>query len=104
MAPDESTYKALVAFGFQPLDYTTKTGGSNLGNDKTYDQMAFAPGGMIRRIKNHGIFDFDNAVFRSLWTRLAAEHSRSRAISKFNAHVKFHLSDHRPLWVELDTT
>ena len=45
MAPDESTYKALVAFGFQPLDYTTKTGGSNLGNDKTYDQMALLPAG-----------------------------------------------------------
>ena len=104
MAPDESTYKALIAFGFQPLDYASKTGGSNLGNDKTYDQMAFAPGGMARRTKNHGIFDFDNAVFRSLWTKLAGQHPRSRAISKFNAHVKFHLSDHRPLWVELDMT
>ncbi len=104
MAEDESTYRALVKFGFLPLDYvnhTTKTGGSNLGNDKTYDQMAFAPGPIRRRIKGFGAFDFDKAVFSGLWEKLSDEMSPKRALSRFNSHVKYHLSDHRPLWVEL---
>ena len=29
---------------------------------------------------------------------------RAKALKKFNAHVKHHLSDHRPLWVQLDVT
>ena len=102
MEKTESTYKALVAFGYEPVDFTTKTGGSNLGNDKTYDQMVFAPGGISRRIKDSGVFDFDKAVFSSLWDKLNDQMPKSRAISKFNAHVKHHISDHRPLWVQLD--
>ncbi len=103
MQPNESTYKALVKFGWQPLNYVTKTGGSNLGNDKTYDQMAFAPGSIGNRIKDFGVFDFDKAVFKSLWTDLTSKMSKSKAIGLFNRHVKHHFSDHRPLWVELDT-
>ncbi len=100
----ESTYKALVKFGWQPVNYVTKTGGSNLGNDKTYDQMVFAPGGIRNRITDQGVFDFDKAVFRPLWKKLNSQLSKSRAIGLFNRHVKHHLSDHRPLWVELDVT
>ena len=78
MDKDESTYKALLKSGFRPLEYGakadskygSKTGGSNLGNDKTYDQIALAPGSIRRRIIGHDIFDFDNAIFRSLWDRL----------------------------------
>jgi hypothetical protein len=103
MDPKESTYKALVGLGWQPVKYVTKTGGSNLGNDKTYDQMTFAPGSIGHRIKNFGIFDFDKAVFKPLWNKLKLSLSHTKAISKFNAHVKHHFSDHRPLWVELDT-
>lgn len=99
--PKEATYKALVRFGWQPVDYTTKTGGSNLGNDKTYDQMLFAPGGLQRRITDQGVFDFDNALFAPLWIRLNEELPRTKGLKKFNAHVKHHLSDHRPLWVQL---
>ncbi len=102
MEPDESTYKALVKFGWQPLNWVTRTGGSNLGNDKTYDQMAFAPGSIGNRIKSYGVFDFDKAVFQPLWADLIGRMSRRRAIGLFNRHVKHHFSDHRPLWVELD--
>lgn len=104
MDEDDSTYKALIRFGFQPVDYTTKTGGSNLGNDKTYDQMAFAPGSIKHRIRNRGVFDFDKAMFSPLWKKLLKVHSRKKSVSKFNAHMKHHISDHRPLWVELDIT
>lgn len=103
MDPKESTYKALVSFGFKPLKYVTKTAGSNLGNDKTYDQMVFAPGGIKNRIRDFGVFDFDNAVFKGLWDKLGRQYSGATRVRKFNAHVRHHISDHRPVWVELDT-
>lgn len=102
MSKDESTLKALIKFGYKPVDYVTKTAGSNLGNDKTYDQMAFAPTGLKNKITNQGVFDFDNAIFKDLWKKLSSELSSKKATSKFNSHVKHHFSDHRPLWVELD--
>ncbi len=104
MEGDDATYKALIKFGFQPVDYTTKTGGSNLGNNKTYDQMAFAPGSIKHRIKQRGVFDFDKAVFSPLWVKLRKTLTPKKTVSKFNSHVKHHISDHRPLWVELDIT
>ena len=102
MEPNESTFKALTKFGMKPIEYLTKTGGTNLGNDKTYDQMAFAPGSINNRILDYGVFDFDNAVFSDLWTDLSNKFSEKKAISKFNGYVKHHFSDHRPVWVELD--
>ena len=72
-----------------------------------YDQMVFAPQGISadfhQRIGRFGVFDYDNAVFKPLWQKLSQQFSQQQAISKFNAHLKFHLSDHRPLWVELKT-
>ena len=103
MQPTESTYQALVKFGWRPVDYVTRTGGSNLGNDKTYDQMVFTPGSFRRRVTDFGVFDFDKAIFKPLWRRLERELPKSRAIGLFNRHVKHHISDHRPLWVELAT-
>lgn len=104
MTAGDPAFGALTDFGFQPLDYPSQVGGSNLGNDKTYDQMAFAPGSIETRIRDHAVFDFDNAIFSRLWDKLSAELPKSRAISRFRAHVKHHISDHRPLWVSLDIT
>jgi hypothetical protein len=87
--------------------FISKVGGSNLGGDSSYDQMVFAPQGISadfhQRIQRFGVFDFDNAVFKPLWQNLSSQLSKPKAITKFNAHVKFHLSDHRPLWVALKT-
>ena len=102
MDPAESTYKELVNYGWRPADYTTKTGGSNLGNDKTYDQMAFAPTIPSTRIMGLGVFDFDKAAFKPLWEKLLKKMPKSKAVGLFNRHMKHHISDHRPLWVELD--
>jgi endonuclease/exonuclease/phosphatase family metal-dependent hydrolase len=104
MDKKESTYKALIKFGWKPVDFVSKTGGSNLGNDKTYDQMTFAPGSIGGRVKDRGVFDFDKAIFKSLWDKLIAQMPKSKAIARFNRHVKHHVSDHRPLWVQLDIT
>lgn len=104
MTEEDSAFDALIEFGMKPLNYTTKVGGSNLGNDKTYDQMAFAPGAIDRRIRDYGVFDFDKAIFSPLWERLSVEMSKSAAVSMFARHVKHHISDHRPLWAQLDIT
>ncbi|MDH3633638.1 MAG: endonuclease/exonuclease/phosphatase family protein [Gammaproteobacteria bacterium] len=104
MEKTESTYKELVKYGWCPVDYTSKTGGSNLGNDRTYDQMAFAPTIPKTRITAQGVFDFDKAAFKPLWEKLLSQMPKSKAIGLFNRHVKHHISDHRPLWVQLDIT
>ena len=93
-----------MRYGWKPVEYVSKTGGTNLGNDKTYDQMTFAPRGIGTRLKDRGVFDFDKVVFKSLWERLNRQLPRSRALGLFNRHVKHHISDHRPLWVELDAS
>jgi len=115
MGEDESTIRALKEFGWRSLDYASnqtigtdvtnlsQVGGSNLGNDRTYDQIAFSPTALGNRVSGFGVFDFDNAIFKSKWDALAAGLSNSKAVAMFARYVKFHVSDHRPLWVELRT-
>ncbi len=100
---DESDpiYRALTSKGLHLPDHSTKIGGtdpvsgSNLNNDAQYDQMAVFPGQMEDAIEQSGVFDFDGAVFRSLWGETKKEQSL------FRSYVKYYLSDHRPLWTAL---
>lgn len=115
MEENESTVKALKEFGWQSLAYVSdetlgtdrtqlsKIGGTNLGNDKTYDQIALAPTALSGKVSKYGVFDFDNAVFSDKWFRLDRDMSRSDAVKTFARYVKYHLSDHRPLWMQLRT-
>jgi hypothetical protein len=43
------------------------------------------------------VFDFDGALFQSLWN------DPQRTQSQFRGYVKYHISDHRPLWAEFAT-
>ena len=104
MTPKQGTYHALIEYGMQPLKYTSRVGGSNLAGDKTYDQMAFAPGRLQSKIIDYDVFDFDNAVFAGLWDRLSDIQDEDKRVSAFRKHVNYHLSDHRPLWVQLDVS
>lgn len=58
--------------------------------------MAFFPGPIEDRIRGSGVFDFDNALFKHLWN--------SRSQADFMAHMRYYISDHRILWVTLDTS
>jgi len=111
---NEATFKALEEFSWTSVDFYNDTnmaqpeslsriGGSNLGNDKTYDQIAFAPTALKNRISNYGVFDFDAAIFESKWSSLLKMHSHSKAVKAFNAYLRHYVSDHRPIWVELKT-
>ena len=104
MALTQGTYRSLIEYGMQPLNYTSRVGGSNLVGDKSYDQIAFAPGRMQGRILDYDTFDFDNAVFQGLWSKLSNITDRKKRVSAFRSHVKYHISDHRPLWVQLDVS
>lgn len=104
MDSSEAAYRALKKSGLEPQDYFTKTGGSNLSGAKTYDQMAITEGAIKDKLIKYDVFDFDAAVFSSKWNELVEEHGEKKALSKFNRYVKFYISDHRPLWMQLDIT
>ncbi len=113
MSDNEATINALQQFSWRAIDLyksglastnsLTRIGGSNLGNDKTYDQIAFAPTALRNRVTSYGVFDFDAAVFFSKWKSLSNANTHGKAVKKFNAYLRHYLSDHRPVWVEIKT-
>jgi len=102
MHPDDAAFRALKKSGLTPMDFYTKTGGANLAGTKTYDQLAITPGDLKDRVLDFSVFDFDNAIFKGKWKQLEQELAPKKAVSKFNGYVKHHVSDHRPIWMELD--
>ncbi len=99
MNESDDAYRALLKSGLLPTDYFSKTGGSNLGGTKSYDQLALAKGDLQNKIKDFDVFDFDNGIFRNLWEELKDDEKKE---SKFNTYTKAYISDHRPLWIQLD--
>ena len=89
---DDIIYKALVKRGLQLPDHTSLVY-SNISNDKQYDQIAFLPGSKSR-ILSDGIFPFDNAAFADIYDEYTA--------AVFRGYIKYYISDHRPMWMELD--
>jgi exonuclease III len=83
-------YKALLARGLELPDHSSKVY-SNIANDKMYDQISFLPS-LKSTIQANGVFDFDNAIFPDLW---------KENTSKFRSYVKYYISDHRPIWMQL---
>ena len=57
--------------------------------------MALFPGPLKDAVAQLGIFDFDGAIFQSLWG------STKEQREKFFQYVQYYISDHRPLWAEL---
>ncbi|MEP7264848.1 MAG: endonuclease/exonuclease/phosphatase family protein [Bacteroidota bacterium] len=89
---DDAVYKALVKRGLQLPDHTSLVY-SNINNDQQYDQIAFLPG-TKSRILSDGVFPFDNAVFADIFN--------SKTAVAFRGYIKYYISDHRPMWMELD--
>ena len=93
-APRDPIFTALTSRGLELPAHTSEVG-SNLASDKHYDQVAFFPGQTKDCFKQMGVFDFDDVVFGKLWE------ARGRSQADFRAYVRYYLSDHRPLWMEL---
>lgn len=89
--PGDMVYKALLARGFEMPEHSTKIY-SNINNDKQYDQIVFMP-----RIKslvtNTGVFDFDGALFPELWDKENPNILKN--------YLRYYISDHRIMWMEL---
>jgi len=93
----DRVYDALTRKGLKLPKHSTHVGGSNVRNDANYDQMAVWPGTLESAIKQVGIFDFDGAVFRTLWG--AGTEAQQK---RFFEYVQYYVSDHRPLWMALE--
>lgn len=93
---DESNnvYRALKAKRLIFPQHSTAMG-SALAGDKHYDQVAFPAGGMQDSYAgNSGVFDFDHTPFLADAWHTGQDY--------FNAVVKYHIADHRPLWAEFN--
>jgi endonuclease/exonuclease/phosphatase family metal-dependent hydrolase len=89
-------WRVLVDKGLYLVPHSTYVGGSNIRNDRAYDQVAFFPGPIKDAVEATGVFDFDGGVFSHLWD--------TRTRTEFMAYTQYYLSDHRILWAELTTT
>jgi len=88
----DQVYKALRSRGLQLPEHSSKIY-SNINNDKAYDQIAFLPG-MKSNIISHGVFPFDNVAFAEIYNNKSA--------ALFRSYIRYYLSDHRPMWMELN--
>ena len=95
-APGDRIYDALVSLGLEVPPHTSQIG-SAIASDSYYDQIAFFPGSTKTRFTGaSNVFDFDGALFQDLW--------QSRPGAPFLSYVRYHMSDHRPLWAEFHTS
>lgn len=67
--------------------------GSSIASDNHYDQVAMLPTTTRAWLVQVGVFDYDAVVFPDLW--------KSRGEAAFKRYLRYYLSDHRPMWVEL---
>lgn len=86
-------YKALVSKGLELPEHSTKIY-SNISNDKDYDQIAFFPGIKSLLTGKSGVFDYDGIIFSDLYQQGTA--------TQFKQYLRYYISDHRPLWIELN--
>jgi len=101
MADDDPVFSVLKRFGLLLTEHSTEIGATLPGEPnetaeeiRHYDQIAFFPGTKSLFTGRTGVFDFDSAVFPKLWDE--------RGRKDFNAFVRYYLSDHRPLWAEIN--
>lgn len=95
-AAGDAIYNALVARGLHVPPHTSQIG-SSIMSDSYYDQIAFFPGPTKDRFTGAtNVFDFDGALFRDLW--------QARPGSPYLGYLRYHISDHRPLWAEFSTS
>ena len=87
-------FLALTKLGLEVPEHSTQIA-SNIANDANYDQIAFLPGttkDLYTGLK--GVFDYDTIIFPDLWQ--AGKNKKN-----FNAYLRYYISDHRPMWVQL---
>ena len=91
---DDPIFKALTRYGLELPQHSTQIA-SSISTDAHYDQIAFLP----RTTQNcftglKGVFDYDTAVFPDLW-------QAGKNAKRFKSYLRYYMSDHRPMWVQL---
>lgn len=88
-------YDALTRRGLEIPPHTSQIG-STIASDNHYDQIAFFPGTTHDRFTGQmNVFDFDGALFADLF--------QERPLKQFLSYLRYHISDHRPLWAQFRT-
>ena len=85
-------FDALTRRGLRLPPHTTRIP-TNVANTADYDQIAVTPG-LLSRIKQVGVFDFDGVIFSDIYNRQTPGYWRTCA--------KYYISDHRPLWMQFE--
>ena len=109
----DATSKALLRSGFVVPEEIRGLPGSNVKGNKYYDQIAFLnPDGKLRGTNRAGVFDFRKSVHREedLQDYLrefrfpkSVDRTKAARLKHLAQWSTFQLSDHLPLWVELQT-
>ena len=89
---DDPIYEALTDRGLRLTQHETRIP-TNVSDSFDYDQIAVTPG-LVSETKATGVFDFDAVIFGDIWSRDTPGYWRSCA--------KYYISDHRPLWMQLE--
>jgi endonuclease/exonuclease/phosphatase family metal-dependent hydrolase len=85
-------YDALTRRGLSLPPHETRIP-TNVSASADYDQIAVTPG-LKSRVLDMGVFDFDGVIFSDLYDPGAPGYWRRCA--------KYYVSDHRPLWMQLE--
>jgi endonuclease/exonuclease/phosphatase family metal-dependent hydrolase len=93
--PGDPIFQALTKLGLELPEHSTQIA-SSISTDANYDQIAFFPDTTERCFTGlKGVFDFDTVIFPELWQNGANA-------KNFKAYLRYYLSDHRPMWVQLN--
>lgn len=110
----DKTTAALIDAGFMlPKELTSLPSGSNIAGNRFYDQIAYLdPRNNLRSTRKAGVFNFNRAIYcdaeSSIYDREMREtdgtkYGRAKNKEKyFRQWRTFQLSDHCPLWLELN--
>ncbi len=85
-------FDALTRRGLRLAPHTTRVP-TNVSSTADYDQIAVTPG-LLSRITDVGVFDFDGSIFSEIYDRQTPGYWRTC--------TKYYISDHRPLWLQFE--
>ena len=85
---------ALTRRGLRRPEHSSRIA-SSIASDSDYDQILCVPG-LISRVRIAGVFDYDGAIFHAMF--------KARGLAPFRSYLKYYISDHRPIWAEIDIT
>lgn len=86
--------RALTRRGLRHPDHSTRIA-SAIASDSDYDQILCYPS-LLSHVQQTGVFDYDGAIFSDLYQQPSTAH--------FLAYLRYYISDHRPIWTEIDIT